>query len=250
VLELVNVKKYFKDNRAVDGISFFLKEGEILGLIGANGAGKSTTISMIATLIRPDSGYIYYNGQDIVKHPGIMRSSLGYVPQEVALYPSLSGKDNLIFWGKANHVRGKKLNQRIVEVSKIINLSEDVLNRKVSSYSGGMKRRLNIGAALLHEPKLVIMDEPTVGLDVESRNQILEAVTALKHQGAGIIYAGHYLEEMEKLCDKFCIIDRGKCILFGDKATLLAGKSNLEQLYLEGTKRAAVLSSQELLQRR
>jgi ABC-2 type transport system ATP-binding protein len=162
-----------------------------------------------------------------------MRSNLGYVPQEVALYPSLSGEDNLKFWGKANHVRGKRLKERILEVSRIINLSEEVLGKKVSSYSGGMKRRLNIGAALLHEPRLVIMDEPTVGLDVESRNQITEAVIALKKQGAGIIYAGHYMEEIEKLCDKICVIDRGKCILFGDKNELLDGKGSLEQLYLE-----------------
>lgn len=241
MLDLVNVKKYFKDNRAVDGISFQVNEGEILGLIGANGAGKSTTISMIATLVKPDSGNIYYEGQDIVRYPDIMRSNLGYIPQEVALYPSLSGIDNLLFWGKANHIRGKKLIQRIREVGQIINLSEEVLHNKVSSYSGGMKRRLNIGAALLHEPKLVIMDEPTVGLDVESRNQILEAVSALKMQGSGVIYAGHYMEEMEKLCDKICVIDHGKCILFGDKTTLLAGKKSLEQLYLEEVKRAGEL---------
>jgi len=235
VLDLINVKKYFKDNRAVDGISFQVNEGEILGLIGANGAGKSTTISMIATLVKPDSGNIYYDGQDIVKHPDVMRSNLGYVPQEVALYPSLSGIDNLLFWGKANHVRGKRLIKRIQEVSKIINLTEEVLYKKVSSYSGGMKRRLNIGAALIHEPKLVIMDEPTVGLDVESRNQILDAVTALKKQGSSIIYAGHYMEEMERLCDKICVIEQGKCILFGDKAILLEGNKSLEQLYLEKT---------------
>jgi ABC-2 type transport system ATP-binding protein len=237
VLELVNVKKYFKDNRAVDGISFFVNSGEILGLIGANGAGKSTTISMIATLLKPDSGNIYYDGQDIVKNPGIMRNSLGYIPQETALYPSLSGYDNLRFWGKAYHVRGNKLKERIKEISSVISLSDDVLKKKVSTYSGGMKRRLNIGAALLHEPKLVIMDEPTVGLDVESRNQILDAVTALKNRGAGVIYAGHYMEEMERLCDKICVIDHGKCILFGDKKVLLAGEKSLEQLYLEGTKR-------------
>ncbi|MDF2538062.1 MAG: transporter related [Herbinix sp.] len=237
MLELVNVKKYFKDNRAVDGISFFLNEGEILGLIGANGAGKSTTISMIATLLVPDEGNIYYRGQDIVKNPGFLRNSLGYVPQEIALYPSLSGLDNLKFWGKANHIRGNRLKQSIAQVSRMINLSDEVLHKKVITYSGGMKRRLNIGAALLHEPRLVIMDEPTVGLDVESRNQILEAVLALKKQGAAVIYAGHYLEEMERICDKICVIDRGKCVLFGDKEILLSGNKSLEQLYLEGKAR-------------
>ena len=233
MLELLNVKKYFKDNKAVDGISFRVEKGEILGLIGANGAGKTTTISMIATLSKPDSGHIYYEGQDIIKNSMILRKNLGYVPQEVALYPSLSGMDNLRFWGRANHIRGKELVERIYEVSKIINLSEYNLNKKVVSYSGGMKRRLNIGAALLHKPMLILMDEPTVGLDVEARNQILETVIELKKQGAGIIYAGHYMEEIEKICDKICMIDRGKCVLFGEKDKLLQGKLSLEQLYLE-----------------
>ncbi len=235
MLELINVKKYYKENKAVDGISFQVKEGEVLGLIGANGAGKSTTISMITTLNKPDSGNIYYNGQDIVKYPWFMRSSLGYVPQEIALYPSLSGKDNLKFWGRANHVRGKRLRNRVNEVADTIQITGKVLRRRVSSYSGGMKRRLNIGAALLHEPKLIIMDEPTVGLDVESRNQILEAVLRLKSQGVSIIYAGHYMEEMEKICDKICMIDRGRCILFGDMKELLGTNKSLEQLYLEVT---------------
>jgi ABC-2 type transport system ATP-binding protein len=235
MLELMDVKKYFKNNRAVDGISFRVEKGEIIGLIGANGAGKTTTLSMIATLCKPDSGYIYYEGQDIVKNPAILRNVLGYVPQEIALYPSLKGIDNLRFWGRANHIRGKRLEQRIQEVSCIINFNEDYLNKKVSSYSGGMKRRLNIGVALLHKPSLIIMDEPTVGLDVEARNQILDTVIRLKKDGAGIIYAGHYMEEMEKICDRICLIDRGKCVLFGEKEELLKGKSNLEQLYLEVT---------------
>lgn len=235
MLELMDVKKYFKNNRAVDGISFRVEKGEIIGLIGANGAGKTTTLSMIATLCKPDSGYIYYEGQDIVKNPAILRNVLGYVPQEIALYPSLKGIDNLRFWGRANHIWGKRLEQRIQEVSCIINFNEDYLNKKVGSYSGGMKRRLNIGVALLHKPSLIIMDEPTVGLDVEARNQILDTVIRLKKDGAGIIYAGHYMEEMEKICDRICLIDRGKCVLFGEKEELLKGKSNLEQLYLEVT---------------
>jgi len=235
VLELINVKKYFKGNKAVDGISFSIDGGEILGLVGANGAGKTTTLSMIATLTRPDSGEIYYNGQDMITYPAYLRQELGYVPQEIALYSSLSGYDNLRFWGKANHIHGKKLDQRINAVSRIINLSEENLKKKVCSYSGGMKRRLNIGVAFLHEPKLIIMDEPTVGLDVEARNQILDTMKELKNQGVGIICAGHYMEEMERICDKICVMDQGKCILYGVKNSLLEGKKSLEQLYLEVT---------------
>lgn len=233
MLELLNVKKYFKDNRAVDGISFRIEDGQILGLIGANGAGKTTTLSMIATLCKPDSGNIYYDGEDVVKNPEFLRSKLGYIPQEIALYPSLSGLDNLQFWGRANHIRGKRLQEQIEEVSAVIAFDKNTLKKKVSSYSGGMKRRLNIGVALLHEPRLIIMDEPTVGLDVEARNQILEAVLELKRKGATIIYAGHYMEEMERICDKICMIDKGKCTLFGDKTELLQGNKSLEQLYLE-----------------
>jgi ABC-2 type transport system ATP-binding protein len=198
---------------------------------------------MIATLTKPDSGHIYYDGQDIVRNPAALRSTLGYVPQETALYPTLSGLDNLRFWGRANHIRGKKLKERINIVSGIINLDKKTLNKKVSSYSGGMKRRMNIGAALLHQPMLIIMDEPTVGLDVDARNQILDTVIMLRNQGAAIIYAGHYMEEMERICDKICIIDRGKCISFGDKNELLREGRSLEQLYLEMTKGRQVLPS-------
>jgi ABC-2 type transport system ATP-binding protein len=233
VLELVQVEKIYKNTRAVDGISFRVNEGEVLGMMGSNGAGKSTTVSMIATLIKPDRGHIYYQGQDIVKNPTCMRKHLGYVPQEIALYPSLTGMDNLEFWGRANHVRGKSLKERIIWVSSIVNLTQDMLNKKVAYCSGGMKRRLNIGVALLHEPELVILDEPAAGLDIESRNFILEAVIKLKQQGTSIIYVGHDMEELERISDKICLIEQGKCILFDDITKLLAGKKNLEQVYLQ-----------------
>lgn len=236
MLELFEVKKYFKGNRAVDGISFDLQRGEILGLIGANGAGKTTTISMIVTLMKPDSGHILYEGIDIVENPKLLRENLGYVPQEAALYSSLSGIDNLRFFGRANQIGNRNLKARIAEVSEILCIDKKTLNKKVSSYSGGMKRRLNIGVALLNNPALIVMDEPTVGLDVETRYQILHTVEELKKQGAGIIFSGHYLEEIEKVCDKICMIDKGKCILSGEKELLLQDNKSLEQLYLSVTK--------------
>lgn len=245
MLELVNISKYYKDHKAVDNISFKVNKGEVLGLIGANGAGKSTTLSMIATLNQPDSGSIYFDGHDIIKNPAYMRKQLGYVPQDVALYSSLSGKDNLLFWGRANHVRGSLLEEQIIKVSKIVNLSEEVLKRKVSSYSGGMKRKLNIAVAILHNPRLIIMDEPTVGLDVESRNHILDAVMSLKKQGASIIYTGHYMEEIERICDKICVIDCGKCVLIGDSKELLEGTQSLEQLYLKITARKGLSATSQ-----
>ena len=182
LLEIYELRKYFKKIKAVDDISFSVEKGDIVGLLGPNGAGKSTTISMIATLLAPDSGSIRYNGEDILKKPKSIRQSLGLVPQEIALYPSLSGRENLDFWGKAYGLKGSVLQKHIDEVSEIIGIT-DRLKDKVKKYSGGMKRRLNIGAALLHEPEFIIMDEPTVGIDPQSRNHILDTVKALAKNG-------------------------------------------------------------------
>ncbi len=219
-LEIKGLKKYFKDVKAVDGIDFNVKEGEIIGLLGPNGAGKSTTISMISTLIKPNSGSIYYNGEDIIKKPKAIQQDLGFVPQEVALYPTLSGLENLKFWGKIYGLKGNKLNQKIEEISEIIGIT-DRLKHKVEKYSGGMKRRLNIGAALLHEPKIIILDEPTVGIDPQSRNHILNSVKEINKKGSTVIYTTHYMEEAETLCNRICIMDRGKMIASGTKDELL-----------------------------
>ncbi len=214
LLEISGLKKYFKNIKAVDGISFSVEKGEILGLLGPNGAGKSTTINMIATLIVPDEGSIRFNGEDIIKHPKSIQQSLGLVPQEIALYPSLTGLENLKFWGKAYGLGGDELGRRINEVSEVIGI-EDRLRDKVSKYSGGMKRRLNIGAALLHKPELIIMDEPTVGIDPQSRNHILNTVKELSRGGATIIYTSHYMEEVEMLCSRVFIMDEGRVIAAG-----------------------------------
>ncbi|BBF44658.1 ABC transporter, ATP-binding protein [Lachnospiraceae bacterium KM106-2] len=235
MLQLVNVHKKYKEKHAVNGISFALEKGDSLGLIGTNGAGKSTTISMIATLIQPDSGDILYHDQSIIKNPNIIRKRLGYVPQEIALYENLSGLDNLKFWGRAYHLKGKELENAIERVQKVIGFTSDELKQKVATYSGGMKRRVNIGVALLHDPEIVIMDEPTVGIDFVSRNLILSTIKEINKRGVTIIYTGHYLEEIEQICNKICIMDSGSIIAMGNKQDLLqklSGDKKLEQLYL------------------
>lgn len=234
MLELVNVSKNYKKHQAVKNLSLSIKPGDIFGLVGSNGAGKSTTVSMIATLLKPDNGNIYFAGQDIVKNPEAIREHMGYVPQDIALYENLTGYDNLNFWGKSYHVSGEKLKNNIEWASGLVALTPDVLKRKVREYSGGMKRRLNIAVALLHAPQLVILDEPTTGIDVSSRNQILSAIKGLAAYGVAVIYVGHYMEEVEKLCNRVCIMQNGQAVWQGNLATDLEtpnGRITLEQLY-------------------
>jgi ABC-2 type transport system ATP-binding protein len=246
LLKVEAIQKHFKEVKAVDEISFSVEKGEILGLLGPNGAGKSTTISMISTLIKPDSGAIYYRGKDIVKSPKSIQRKLGYVPQEIALYPMLSGIENLKFWGRAYGLKGEDLKNRIAEVSQIIGIDKR-LKDKVDKYSGGMKRRLNIGVALLHNPEIVIMDEPTVGIDPQSRKHILDTVLDLNRKGMTVIYTSHYMEEIEYLCNKICIMDDGKVIAEGTKEELMdqikdktkdIKETNLEAVFLHLTGRA------------
>ena len=220
LLQVKGLSKAYGSLKAVDNISFSVDEGEIIGLLGPNGAGKSTTISMISTLLKPDSGEILYKGKNIVKTPKIIQKELGIVPQEIALYPTLSGYDNLKFWGQAYGLSGDKLKKRIQDVSEIIGIDER-LKDKVENYSGGMKRRLNIGAALLHEPNLLIMDEPTVGIDPQSRNHILDTVLKLNKTGMTIIYTSHYMEEVEYLCRNIHIMDTGRVIASGTQDQLV-----------------------------
>ncbi len=220
LLQISNLQKYYKDVNAVDSISFDVKKGEVFGLLGPNGAGKSTTISMISTLIKPTSGQITYNGESILENPKAIQQKLGVVPQEIALYPSLSGYENLKFWGHSYGLRGNELKNRIAEVAEIIGL-KDRLKKKIEKYSGGMKRRINIGAALLHKPELLIMDEPTVGIDPQSRNHILETVLELNKQGMTIIYTSHYMEEVEFLCSRISIMDKGEIIASGTQEELI-----------------------------
>lgn len=220
MLKVDNLFKSFGNVKAVDGISFEVEKGEVFGLLGPNGAGKSTTISMISTLVPPSQGEIIFEDTNIFKEPNSLRKKLGVVPQDIALYPTLSGYENLYFWGNIYGLKGKDLKNRIHEVADIIGLNGRIKDR-VDKYSGGMKRRLNIGAALLHMPELLIMDEPTVGIDPQSRNHILDTVLELNKQGITIIYTSHYMEEVEYLCNRVCIMDEGKIIASGTQSELV-----------------------------
>lgn len=235
MLEVKQISKSYHGKKVVNSVSFTLEAGQLLGIIGANGAGKSTLISMLATIIRPDSGEILFEGTNIVKKPGIIRASMGYVPQDIALYETLSGLDNLKFWGKSYGIKGPALSDSIKRVSQIIGFDDAMLKKRVNEYSGGMKRRLNIGVALLHNPKLVIFDEPTTGIDIDSGEQIQKAITDLRNSGTAVIYAGHYLEEVERLATHILIMDEGMVPASGAKDELLSkhGVGSVEELYRE-----------------
>ncbi|MDZ5470284.1 ABC transporter ATP-binding protein [Bacillus sp. 31A1R] len=217
MLEVVELTKHFKNNKAVNGVNLYLEKGETVGLLGPNGAGKSTTISMISSLVKPSSGDIRLRNESIIKTPEKMRKILGVVPQEIALYMELSARENLELFGKIYKIPSKELKNRIDEVLEIIGL-KDRQKELVKTYSGGMQRRLNIGVALLHEPELIIMDEPTVGIDPQSRNYILETVKRLNtEKNMTVLYTSHYMEEVEFLCDRIYIMDHGKVIASGEK---------------------------------
>jgi len=220
LLQVNDLYKEFGSTKAVAGISFEVRKGEVFGLLGPNGAGKSTTISMVSTLIPPTKGEIIFEGENIFRDPASLRHKLGVVPQDIALYPTLSGYENLSFWGSMYGLKGTALKKRIGEVAEIIGLNGRLKDR-VDKYSGGMKRRINIGAALLHKPELLIMDEPTVGIDPQSRNHILDTVLELNRQGMTIIYTSHYMEEVEYLCSRICIMDQGKIIASGTQEELV-----------------------------
>ena len=220
MLRVENLYKEFGNIKAVNGISFEVKRGTIFGLLGPNGAGKSTAISMISTLIEPTKGDIFFEGKSILKDSKPIRQKLGVVPQDIALYPTLTGYENLSFWGNVNGLKGQELKKRILEISDIIGLI-GILKVSVDKYSGGMMRRLYIGAALLHKPGLLIMDEPTVGIDPQSRNHILDTVLELNKQGMTIIYTSHYMEEVEYLCNELCIMDEGNIVASGTQQQLV-----------------------------
>jgi len=219
ILEVKDLIKKYGDFTAVKGISFDIKEREIFGLLGPNGAGKTTTISMLSTLYAPTSGEATIGGHSVTKEPMAVRNLIGVVPQELALYDDLSARENLVFWGQMYGLSGKTLKVRVDEVLEQIGLTDKARNR-VKTYSGGMKRRVNIGVGLLHKPSLLFMDEPTVGIDPQSRRAILDSVKALNQQGMTVLYTTHYMEEAEELSDRVGIIDHGELIAMGTQAEL------------------------------
>lgn len=221
ILSTKDLAKRYGDIKAVDGVSFQIAEGESYGLLGPNGAGKTTTISMICGLVKRDAGEIVIAGKKVTNGSIAVKKEIGYVPQQIALYPDLTGEENLRFFGRMYGLSGKDLGGRIESVLSLVGLAERK-RHKVSTYSGGMQRRLNIAAGLLHRPRLLILDEPTVGVDPQSRNAILENVHGLKSEGLAVLYTTHYMEEAERLCDRVGIIDHGKIIGEGTRRELVS----------------------------
>ncbi|KAF0207912.1 MAG: antibiotic transport system ATP-binding [Actinobacteria bacterium] len=214
IVEVTDLVKRFGDFTAVDGVSFSIEEGEIFGLLGPNGAGKTTTISTISCLLAPDGGDVTVGGHSVRSDVTAVKRELGVVPQEIALYPTLSAGENLAFWGRMYGLSGAALKKAVDDALLLAGL-EDRSKERVEKYSGGMKRRINIAAGILHTPRVLLMDEPTVGIDPQSRNHILETVKELNGKGMTVLYTSHYMEEVEFLCDRIAIMDHGKIIAMG-----------------------------------
>lgn len=219
IIEIKNLTKKFDDTIVVDNINLNIEKGEIFGLLGPNGAGKSTTISMICSLLHPTSGSIELLGVNSKKNSTEVKKSLGLVPQNIALYKEFTAYENIKFFGELYGLRGTNLKEGIEKALNFTGLSE-FKDKKAKTFSGGMLRRLNIACAIIHKPQIIIMDEPTVGIDPQSRNHIMEAVRELNQNGTTVIYTTHYMEEVEALCSKIAIIDKGKIIAEGTKEEL------------------------------
>ena len=214
ILNIDGLDKSFGELRAVSDVSFTIAEGEIYGLLGPNGAGKTTTISMISGLLKPDAGSVTVADEDFWTNPSRSQKIMGVVPQEIALYEELSARENLIFWGKLAGLSGSDARIRANDLLDELALS-DRAKEPVKQYSGGMKRRINIGCALMHRPKLLLLDEPTVGIDPQARANILEFVRKLAADGSAVLYTTHYLDEAEELCQRIGIIDHGRLLAEG-----------------------------------
>lgn len=229
IVKIENLVKKFNDAAAVDNISLGIEEGEVYGLLGPNGAGKSTTINMICGLLRANEGTIEILGKDINKNKIFAKRNIGIVPQDIAIYEELTTYENVRFFAGLYGFRGKELHERVEEALSFVGLLDKAKNCP-KDFSGGMKRRLNIACAIAHKPKLIIMDEPTVGIDPQSRNHILEAVKKLNEMGSTIIYTSHYMEEIEAICTRIGIVDHGKLIIEGTKEELKNSITNVNTM--------------------
>ena len=222
ILEVDNLVKKFGDFEAVKGVSFTVEEGEVFGLLGPNGAGKTTTISMLTGILPPTAGTARIGGFDIRTEMNKAKTLNGLVPQDLALYPTLSARANLEFFGRIFGLSGRDLKERVADVLRIVSLSERA-DQVIETFSGGMKRRVNIAAGLVHQPRLLFLDEPTVGVDPQSRNHIFESVLRLnRERGMSIIYTSHYMEEVELLCNRAAIIDQGRIVAIDTIKNLIA----------------------------
>jgi ABC-2 type transport system ATP-binding protein len=225
--------------RALDGLTISVPRGQVFGLLGPNGAGKTTAISIMCTLMRPDRGHLTLCGFDALKKAKKVRSLIGLVPQDIALYPTLSARENLYYFGRLHGLSGTDLKQRAEECLNLVGLL-DHADRAVETYSGGMKRRANLAVGIVHQPQLLFLDEPTVGIDAQSRNMIIENLTKLKESGMTMVYTTHYMEEAQQLCARIAIVDHGRVIAEGEPHQLVAdqpGCTNLEELFLQLTGR-------------
>ncbi len=233
MIEVIDLQKSYGDLLAVNQVSFSVRPGTVFGLLGPNGAGKSTTISCISGLLKPTAGSISIDGFDLASDAVKAKTSLGIVPQELAIYEDLSARDNLAYWGAAYGLKGAGLKQRVEHVLNRIGLT-DRASDLPKQYSGGMKRRLNFGCGLVHEPRILLLDEPTVGVDPQSRERLFDLVREEKDKGTCVLYTTHYMEEAEKLCDELAIIDHGKIIAAGTLRELQAEFGGNDIIQLSG----------------
>jgi len=233
VIDVENLRKEYDGLVAVDGVSLAARPGEIFGLLGPNGAGKSTTIGCIAGLLAPTAGYVRVQGHDVAREPRPAKAEMGIVPQEIALYEDLAAAENLRFWGEAYGLRGRPLADRVSEVLETVGLS-DRADDAVETFSGGMKRRLNFGCGIVHRPRVLLLDEPTVGVDPQSRVRLLDLVREQADAGICVLYTTHYMEEAESLCDRLAILDHGRIIAAGTLEELRGSMGERDLVRLSG----------------